>query len=59
MKIETASSERALINYILAQLSKVSSFLFIVFIVNMSASYAFSALTLLVGLQEGHPACKT
>jgi len=26
MKIETASSERALINYILAQLSKVSSF---------------------------------
>ena len=24
----------------------------------MSASFAFSALTLLVGRQEGHPACK-
>jgi len=25
---------------------------------SISASYAFSALTLLVGRQEGHPACK-
>jgi len=24
----------------------------------MTATFAFSALTLLVGLQEGHPACK-
>ena len=30
----------------------------IYFIVNCATGYAFSALTLLVGRQEGHPACK-
>jgi len=29
-----------------------------VFVQISLASYAFSAWTLLVGLQEGHPACK-
>jgi len=28
------------------------------FIVRLKAFFAFSALTLLVGRQEGHPACK-
>jgi len=32
----------------------VAEFVFVVFCLN----FAFSALTLLVGLQEGHPACK-
>jgi len=27
--------------------------------IQLSHAYAFSALTLLVGWQEGHPACKT
>ena len=31
---------------------------FIIIIITLSKSFAFSALTLLVGRQEGHPACK-
>ena len=32
--------------------------LFFIYYMNVYIFYAFSALTLLVGWQEGHPACK-
>ena len=32
--------------------------LFFIYYMNIYIFYAFSALTLLVGWQEGHPACK-
>ena len=35
-----------------------ASALFVRFVFHVTSSIAFSALTLLVGRQEGHPACK-